>query len=144
MENFITCLLFIKWCCYGAYDSMSANFFFSSMNKQSFRLPSGEGWGSCSNETVLQPCSPVLAFSCTMDWLPPRRRPRLAQSSYLHGSFRYHLSLLALFKTVSCDCLVNQSSQLKQTYADGKTTMSVYERKTSIKDFYGNALAVYW
>ena len=30
-----------------------------------------------------------------------------------------------------------QSGGLMQTYADGKTTMSVYERKSSIREFYG-------
>lgn len=29
---------------------------------------------------------------------------------------------------------------LVQTYADGKTTMSVYERKASIREFYGICL----
>lgn len=26
-----------------------------------------------------------------------------------------------------------------QTYADGKTTMSIYERKASVKEFYGES-----
>lgn len=33
---------------------------------------------------------------------------------------------------IHCGLLV-----LVQTYADGKTTMSIYERKASIREFYG-------
>jgi len=34
-------------------------------------------------------------------------------------------------------CWVRQCDGLVQTYADGKTTMSVYERKASMREFYG-------
>lgn len=31
----------------------------------------------------------------------------------------------------------NKVLKLSQVYEDGKTTMSIYERKASLKDFYG-------
>lgn len=42
------------------------------------------------------------------------------------------------------DCLINSLRYvLAQTYADGKTTMSVYERKASIREFYGMCFALH-
>lgn len=84
MEIFFMFVLFIKLCCYGAYEQCHL---FFSVNKQSFRLSSGEGWSACSNEAILQSGCSVFTFSCTMDWLPSCRYPRFAQSSYLHGTF---------------------------------------------------------
>lgn len=73
----------------------------------------------------------------------------LSLSSLLLGSFSIVLLLISLIillpipinnVVISDDllpCWVRQCDGLVQTYADGKTTMSVYERKASIREFYG-------
>lgn len=43
------------------------------------------------------------------------------------------LSLMPPFSFQGRDCMVG----LLQAYVDGKTTMSIHERKASIKEFYG-------
>lgn len=82
VKKFVTRVLFIKS---GLLCHNVAVFFW--INKQSFGLSSGEGWSSCSDEAILQPGSSVFTLSRPMDWLPPCRCTRFAQSSHLHGTF---------------------------------------------------------
>jgi len=77
---------------------------FSSVNEQSFRLSSGEGWSACSNEAIVQSSCSVFTFSCTMDWLPSRWYTRFAQSSDLHGTLQL-LTSLFFYCFFLCVCL---------------------------------------